>query len=208
MNKEQIKRYLEEAIDAMDEEAIESIFSDRNEPDLYTIATELVSIKGEMKKLSNSTLTLNNNIKSIAENIDNDAATKKNVNDESLNQEIMLLLNQIIDQDDLMSRTAENFRELPKLDFFSLSRFKRNFEVWQKGFEITMEKWDQLVKTTGLYKTGKKGQKFDPSFHEAIAVTTDAATLNNVIVEIEVEGYIYKQHPIRQAKVIVNKNSK
>lgn len=208
MDKEQIKAYLAEAVDAMNEQDLEYLFPDSSRPDLYTIAAELVSIKGEMKKLSATSLMLNNQVKNIVENLKPVEETAQNeAAGDRQNEDMRQLLDQLIEQHDLMKRTEENFTELPAIEYFTLGKFKRSFAAWQKGYEITMEKWNQLIKRTGLLKTGYKGQPFDPAYHEAIAVTHHPDMGNNVIVDTEVEGYIYKQKLIRQAKVVVNKHA-
>lgn len=212
MNKDQLKKYISEAIDAMSTFDLEALLPTQEAPDLYSMAKELIAMRGEMKKLSNSSLKLNHHVQSMVEN----ATEQEKVQAEKLadlqasipspeSKMLKTLLNQLIDQDDLQSRTAENLNTLPELKLFGIQQFKTQFAAWQKGYEMTNERWQTFMKSVGLKKTGAVGQVFDPIYHEAIAVARQADIDNNIIVETEVMGYIYQQQIIRIAKVVVNK---
>ena len=215
MNKEEFLIYITEAIEAMDGTDIEVLFPDNGRPDLNTLVEELIGLRGEVKKVAQSTLRTNSDVQSMIEQQKALAFdTKENL--QSLHQDLIAhtseepdeykeLLLQIIEQDDMIQRTNEHFKALPEPTFFTLNNYRQQLASWQKGYEIGFKKWSKMVQSTGLYATGKVGEPFNPLYHEAIATKSDSTKSNNSILEIEVLGFIVKQKVIRRAKVVVNK---
>ena len=215
MNKEDFLKYITQAIEAMDGSDIEALFPDNRQPDLNTFAEELIGLRGEVKKVVQSTLRTNNDVQSMIEQQKNIALdTKETI--ESFQNDFMAhtseepdeyreLLLQIMEQDDMMQRTNEHFKTLSEPTFFNLSTYRQQMASWKKGYEMGTQKWSNLVKSTGLYATGKVGEAFNPFYHEAIATKSDTTKAENIILEIEVLGFIRKQKVIRRAKVVVNK---
>lgn len=203
MTKEELKEYIIEAIDAFEEEEFERLFPDNNQPDLYSIAEEVIGLKGEVKKLAQSTIRLNNNFEALVEEREEDENI--GIIEDKIPEEILQILLKIIDYDEMQERSKEHLQALPELGFLSINVFKQHWASWLKGHEITASNWEKFIKTTGLYKTGKKGDVFNPIYHEAIATKDDFRQAENVILETEIEGYLFKNKMVRQAKVIVNK---
>ena len=58
MTKDELKRYLNEAVEALTTDDLEMLFPQNNQPDLYTLAQELIGLRGEIKKLAQSSLKL------------------------------------------------------------------------------------------------------------------------------------------------------
>lgn len=210
MNKEDLQQYLQQAIDALDDNDVERLFPKNGQPDLYSVVQEIVGMRGEMRKLAQSSLKLQQEVQVLLQNQKESAAqdAKKqaepvlNANEDAA---FKALLSQLIEQDDLMHRTSDHFKELPVVGFFNINQFKQQFAAWQKGYSISQQRWNNLMKSSGLYATGKVGDVFDPQFHEAIAVKSNANQPNNVILETELLGYVSGEKIIRQAKVVVNK---
>lgn len=212
MTREQLKIYISEAVDAMEQDDLEQLFPSSQQPDLYSIIKELVGLRGEVRKLAQSTLKLNNNIKGVLENqkeqnakivpMMNATNTDKQ---QVLDDDLKTILAQIIKQDDAMQRTKEHFQTLPDLTVWNTFQFQKQFAAWKKGYQITQSQWNQLIKSIGFYKTGLPGQQFNPEIHEAVAVKTVAGESENAILETEVVGYMYQQKLIQRAKVVVNK---
>lgn len=211
MNKDDLKKYIIEAIDAMDGQDIEKLFPRQQQPDLYTIASELIGLKGEVKKLAGVSLKLNNEVKNVIEAVEthqqsNMEQEPDDIEADKLNEtQFKILLNQLIDHDDLIKRTQENLDTIPAISHFNLGNFKIQYASWLEGYKITLAKWQQFMKNTGLVKTGVVGEKFNPQYHEAIGVKQLSNMTNNTILETEVTGYIFQQVLVRPAKVVVNK---
>jgi molecular chaperone GrpE (heat shock protein) len=213
MTKSEFKNYLFEAIDALGEQDLEALFPPAQQPDLYTIVKETVGLRGEVKKLSGASLRLNQDIREIIEQTRKQAEERQEQPDpvalaaenRELREEIRQLLLQLLEQDDLLYRTAAHFEELPQPGLFSLNTYNTKLAAWRKGYDITTEKWKGFVKNLGLHKTGLPGESFDARLHEAVAVRQDAALGDQMIVETEVPGFLYRQQVLRLAKVVVNK---
>ncbi len=215
MNKEEFLKYMTEAIEALDGSDIEMLFPDSGQPDLNTLVEELIGLRGEVKKLAQSTLKTNHDVQTmmgqqkelVAQTQEHYQTVQTPVIEKTTDEsdEYKELLLQIIEQDDIVQRTAEHFKTLPEPTFFNLQSYRQQMASWKKGYEIATQKWSKLVKSTGFYATGKIGETFNPLYHEAIATKSDTSKDNNIILEIEVLGYIRQQKIIRRAKVVVNK---
>ena len=210
MTREELKQYISEAVDALEQQDIEQLFPQSSQPDLYSVVKELVGLKGELRKLAKSTLKMNNQVQSVLELQKQETAkivpiqqNKQNGIDEELRE----VLQKIIKQDDIWQRTNEHFKELPELSIWTYQQYKQHFSAWKKGYDIAYNQWQQLIKSIGFYKTGLPGQIFDPLIHEAIATKSVAEKPNNIILETELEGYVYKQKLVQRAKVVVNKKN-
>ena len=136
MNKEEFLIYITEAIEAMDGTDIEVLFPDNGRPDLNTIVEELIGLRGEVKKVAQSTLRTNSDVQSMIEQQKALAFdTKENL--QSLHQDLIAhtseepdeykeLLLQIIEQDDMIQRTNEHFKALPEPTFFTLNNARHS----------------------------------------------------------------------------------
>lgn len=215
MNKEEFLKYITEAIESLDGSDIEMLFPDSGQPDLNTLVEELMGLRGEVKKLAQSTLKTNHDVQTmmgqqkelVAQTQEHYQIVQTPVIEKTTDEsdEYKELLLQIIEQDDIVQRTAEHFKTLAEPTFFNLQTYRQQMASWKKGYDIATQKWSKLVKSTGLYATGKIGETFNPLYHEAIATKSDSTKGNNIILEIEVLGYIRQQKIIRRAKVVVNK---
>ena len=212
MTKNEFKEYITQAIDAMQDGELEYLFPNAGQPDLFTLSKELTGLKGEMKKLSGASLRLNQDIRDLLElsqaaSLENGQRSPEDLEKENkeLKDNLKYLMQQLIEQDDFISRTAKHLETLPSPGLLSLSNYKTSMAAWEKGFEITVDKWQNFIKSLGLYKTGLPGESFDPATHEAVAVKYDSNQPENSVLESEVTGFLYRQNIIRQAKVVVNK---
>lgn len=209
MTREELKHYISEAVDAMEQDDLEQLFPSAQQPDLYSIIKEIVGLRGEVRKLAKSTLKMNNQIQGVLET-QKEQSTKvvpimRQNGQHPVDDNLKTILAQIIKQDDALQRTQEHFETLPELTVWNQFQFQKQFAAWKKGYQITQEQWNQLVKSIGFYKTGLPGEVFDPLHHEAIAVKNVSGKGENVILETEVVGYMYQQKLIQRAKVVVNK---
>ena len=216
MNKEEFVKYINQAVEAIDDNDLNTLFPDNAQPDLYTIVQELIGLRGEVRKLAQSSLKMNNDVQTVIgqqksillETKEHLSVAQQPVIVQSSSEdsdEYKELLQHIIEQDDIITRTAEHFKTLPEVGFFTLNAYRQKMASWQKGYEISQQKWQKLVKSSGVYATGKVGETFNPLYHEAIAIKSETDKKNNTILETETLGYIRGQKIVRRAKVVVNK---
>jgi len=203
MTKEALKAYLTEAIEALDGEDINQLFPETDQPDLYTFAEALTGMQGAFHKLSDTTFTLNKEVKSLMNQVlspQEEAADHK-----SSNIDIESVLWHLISMDELLQLTHTSFLKLPKLEEKNRTEFTLQFNSWSKGLSITMERWDKLLIACNLKKVGFVGELFDPHIHEAVGSKNWTNIANNMIVEVEQVGFKNNGILLRNAKVIVNK---
>ncbi|MBI5217591.1 MAG: nucleotide exchange factor GrpE [Bacteroidia bacterium] len=204
--REQIKEYLIQAIDALSEEEVNEISAYWKEPDLSTFTNELVALKSEVKKNNTISQKLTNDILVVTDKINDSLKIAEEVKKEvSVDDNIKEIISKIFDFDETLGRTLKEYEELPTLSLLNYFKYKTAFLCWRVGFEILTEKWDEFLLLNQLSVTGKEGEFFDPSFHEAIETINDDDFENNEITECLEKGYLFKSALIRRAKVVVNK---
>ena len=203
MNKQELKEYINEAIDSLDTEDLEEMFPNANQPSLYALAHELLGMRGEVRKLSKASLKLGNGVQLLTEQVSTEINSGRIKEDAQ--ERLESLLEELIKQDETLTRTDSHTQTLPKIGFWNVNKFKNQFNSWKTGYDITIDQWKQFIKSLGLVKTGLEGELFDPNYHEAVAIKNLPNVDNNIIVESEVIGYIYQQELLRRAKVVVNK---
>ena len=215
MTKEELKRYISEAVDALDPVDLELLFPPDNQPDLYSVVEELTGLKGAFNKLSGSNLKLNHEIHSLVEQVGMQQEQQENfllsLKEEAveepppLDAELKAVLLKLLEMDELIQLAEISYTELPKPGWFNKNDFKVSLASWKKGFDITLDRWKKLLQSSSLYKTGLVGETFDPEIHEAVAVKHKNDLANNTILETEQAGFLYKGEVVKLAKVVVNK---
>ena len=97
------------------------------------------------------------------------------------------------------------------MDFLSiLDNISRGIESYKeddikKALLLVKDDFIKKLDVKGVKPFGEVGDNFDPELHEALTITNDPKTDDNLIVEIYESGYKYKDLIIRHAKVVVNK---
>ncbi|MCP3931700.1 MAG: nucleotide exchange factor GrpE [Bacteroidetes bacterium] len=209
MTKDELKSYINEAVDALEQRELEWLFPPANQPDLFTVISEMIGLRGDVKKLAQATLKANNSLQTVVGELkqaEEDAAIESaNTPTKKLQKEQLAILNNLIDQDDIIQRTADHFGQIPDLTWRNINQFKQQFSGWKSGYLIASSQWEHFIKNTGLHKTGLPGEVFNPLYHEAIETRKDTSKQENIILETEVTGYLCRQELVRTAKVIVNK---
>ena len=216
MTKDELKAYISEAVEALDPGDLEVLFPPDNQPDLYTVVEELIGLKGALNKMSGSSLQLNNEIQQLVERVAIQQQQQEQliltlnepdvpISETILDKDLKSLLLKLLDLDELIHLANESFQELPSLTWLNHNKYKTRFSSWQKGYNITINRWKKLIQSNSLYKTGLVGEVFDPNLHEAIAVKHQNNLPDNSILETEQAGFLYKGQVIRLAKVVVNK---
>jgi len=90
-------------------------------------------------------------------------------------------------------------------DFRSLEKLTVAYQSWKVGYEMFSWQWNKFMKSIGFVQTGKLTEIFNPLYHEAVGITSNAQIAANQITETVVMGYLFKNELIRRAKVVVNK---
>lgn len=214
MTKEQLKQYINEAVDAMEDGDLNTLFPASQQPDLYAVIHEMTGLRGEVKRLSQSSLRLNNQLQTSAEEQRQEwkflsetmqETTGKTTKPLVSEEEVKALILKLVEQDDSLQRMNDEFAKIATPTIWTLHNFKEQLASWSKGFEINHRQWGVFFNQIGIYKTGMVGEKFNPNHHEVIATKNDISKNQNTILETELTGIIYKNILIRRAKVVVNK---
>jgi len=211
MTKEAFLNYIKEAVDAMDGNDLNRLFPPNKQPDLYTLLEALTGLRGEVKKIAQSSLRLQNEVQLLVEKIqEQPSESTQNVpivetEKDGSEKDLRYILREMIKLESTIQRTANGMKELPELGLMNINEYRKQTATWQEGFYLFEKQWKALLKSTGMYQTGKIDTKFNPELHEAVAIDYDPEKSENTILETEQLGYIYKEKIIQQAKVVVNK---
>lgn len=73
------------------------------------------------------------------------------------------------------------------------------------GVELILQQFDRLLSAKGVEPVPAEGKMFDPRIHEAVAVDTESKAGENRVIEVFQQGYLYKGHLLRPARVKVAK---
>jgi len=188
MTKEELKAYINNLIDSMDEDKVIKLEDMvlQSEDDLQ-MANSLISITGEMKKITKS-------IHQLSINIDNQ--TKK-LNSDSM-QPFITMYN-------FINNSKDSFDALPQLSLFNQKTFSEKFGAFKGGFESIDKIYKQIMEQIDLKPSANIGMQFDPNYHEVIETTNDKQKQDGVILEVLEQGFIVDETIINYAKVKVNK---
>ena len=75
-----------------------------------------------------------------------------------------------------------------------------------KGLEMLKRSFSEVLTSVGVTETSTKGEKFDPTLHEAVMqVPTEDETADDTIAEVYTKGYKLGDKIIRYAQVSVYK---
>jgi len=184
--REDFREIINEIIDSMNEEDIRELFEYTNEEsqEEHSIS-ELIAIKGEIKKLTKSVHTLK---------VDSDEV--------ELKSEAHSLINFY----EFISSSKESLDTMPEITHFGLGKFRESFYSFKKGIEDIELLYKDVMERFSLLSMAKVGDSFDPEIHQAIESEEMKNRRDGEILEIFEQGYRYKDKTISYAKVKVNKN--
>jgi molecular chaperone GrpE len=77
--------------------------------------------------------------------------------------------------------------------------------AWQEGLRMTMRRLDQVLLDRGVVATHLVGQPFDPRRARVIATAPDASVAEGTVIEEVRTGFLWEDHVLRTAEVIVSK---
>ncbi len=75
----------------------------------------------------------------------------------------------------------------------------------REGIVLTLKMFTDLFNKFTITVLDPKGEKFDPTFHEAIAMQVDAAAAPGTVLVVMQKGYVLHDRLIRPARVVVAK---
>ncbi len=214
MTKQDFLKYLQEAVEAMDVHDIERLFPNNKQPDLYSLLEALVGLRGEVKKIASSSLLLQNEMQQALKILQEQAITSAPIAAMEMKEEpktikdtkdLQYILRELTKLNPNMEKTVVNLETLPEIKILNINEYKRQFSAWKEGFHLLNKQWKALIKSTGMYQTGKVNTPFDPQYHEAVASRSEPNKKDNYILETVQIGYLYKGKVIQEAKVVVNK---
>lgn len=75
------------------------------------------------------------------------------------------------------------------------------------GFKMVNKNFNQILEKYGVKKIEALNQKFDHNFHEAVEEVINDDVEPGTIVNVQINGYCYKDRVLRPSRVIVSKKS-
>jgi molecular chaperone GrpE len=110
---------------------------------------------------------------------------------------------------------AEVVRELiPVMDHFelalqhsgidSIEDLAKSDDPTKAGWAMTLRDLDNVFSRVGVEAVDPKGDKFDPTAHEALSTTAVEGVDSGVVIEVMQKGYRFEDHLIRPARVVVS----
>ncbi len=82
--------------------------------------------------------------------------------------------------------------------------FANQGEEYKKGIELLKNQFDGALKKLGVEAFGEKGEKFEPTIHNAISHIEEESEEQNVVSKVFQKGYKTKNRIIRHAMVQVS----
>ena len=101
------------------------------------------------------------------------------------------------------------FNMLPVVDNLekALTIENNDSEKCIEGVNMTLKRLKNSLENEGVVKIEAKGEKFDPSFMEAIAtIPSPNGEGEGMVIEIIEQGYMFHDRILRPVKVIVSEN--
>lgn len=101
------------------------------------------------------------------------------------------------------------FNMLPVVDNLekALTIENNDSEKFIEGVNMTLKRLKSSLENEGVVKIEAKGEKFDPSFMEAIAtIPSPNGEEEGMVIEIIEQGYMFHDRILRPVKVIVSEN--
>lgn len=112
-------------------------------------------------------------------------------------------------------RTAETLREslvhdlIPALDSFDMAATSEQWATldsgWRSGMEMVRDQLINALRSHGIERYGKVGEKFDHALHDAVEERADIAGDSGTIARVLRSGYKAGDRVLRAAQVIVKK---
>ncbi|MEZ5671335.1 MAG: nucleotide exchange factor GrpE [Thiotrichaceae bacterium] len=82
-----------------------------------------------------------------------------------------------------------------------------NLETVKEGMELTLKMLANTLEKFGIVEINPKNQKFDPEWHEAMAMIPAPEAEEGSIVIVHQKGYQLNDRLLRPARVVIAKNA-
>lgn len=178
------------------EEVKEEAIKEKVKPDEDDIPCDNIEDLGEDEE----TLILKNKIENLEEKVRYHQAELINYRKRK-DEEVSNML-KYANQDLIMEilPIVDNFERALKLSEKdeTNAKFAEGFKMLYNGLVNTLHKF-------GVEEIKSTGEKFDPTYHEALLIENDQTKEDDIIIETLITGYTYKGRVIRPSSVKVNK---
>lgn len=194
--KKDIKEEPLEEMKTEKEEVKEEAIKEKVKPDEADIPCDNIEDLGEDEE----TLILKNKIENLEEKVRYHQAELINYRKRK-DEEVSNML-KYANQDLIMEilPIVDNFERALKLSEKDETNAK-----FAEGFKMLYTGLVNILHKFGVEEIKSTGEKFDPTYHEALLIENDQTKEDDIIIETLITGYTYKGRVIRPSSVKVNK---
>lgn len=194
--KKNIKEESLEENKPLKEEVKEEPIKEEVKPDEDDISCDNIEDLGEDEE----TLILKNKIENLEEKVRYHQAELINYRKRK-DEEVSNML-KYANQDLIMEilPIVDNFERALKLSEKDETNAK-----FAEGFKMLYTGLVNILHKFGVEEIKSTGEKFDPTYHEALLIENDQTKEDDIIIETLITGYTYKGRVIRPSSVKVNK---
>ncbi|MFP4539427.1 MAG: nucleotide exchange factor GrpE [Candidatus Paceibacterota bacterium] len=147
---------------------------------------KLKECEGEKAKYLDELYRAKSDLINFRKRMESKAEENKRLSEKSFAQKLL----PVLDSFSMAVTDQENWEELP--------------EEWRKGMENVHNQLLKVLRDYGVSSFSPKGEHFEPSFHEAVAVVdVEEPDQDNIITEVIQDGYVMDEEVLRCAKVKV-----
>ena len=207
---ERFRAYLDEQPEAAPDELAE------NRTDLYSLFSELVALKNEVRLESRQVKTVLDEFRAVFETLQTSQGQLSNELDRARNavpdqqraalKPVLLELVELRDRFEAGLRILQNYRPTFWVRLLSRRRRERNLlQAIAQGQDISLRRLDQILNTQQVIPLAAEGQPLDPHTMRAAELDHRPDLANGVVTEELRKGYLWRGELLRLAEVKVNR---
>ncbi|RLA23808.1 MAG: nucleotide exchange factor GrpE [Gammaproteobacteria bacterium] len=190
-------------------------FSAPDQPDLYTLLSELTGLKTEVKAESRQFKNTLDTLSSALETVQSDnkflsaeldASIQRHARQHTDAMRSMLL--EMVDIYDRLSAGVDilqNYRPVNALFKHSRKKDVRFIERYKEGQIMSIRRFEQLLHSHQVRAIDCVGKLFDPLLMSVLEIDYKPALEKGIVLEELRKGFFYKDQVLRLAEVKVNK---
>lgn len=207
---ERFRAYLDEQPEAAPDELAE------NRTDLYSLFSELVALKNEVRLESRQVKTVLDEFRAVFETLQTSQSQLSNELDRARNavpdqqraalKPVLLELVELRDRFEAGLRVLHNYH--PTLWVRVLGRRRRERNLLQaiaQGQDISLRRLDQILNAQQVVPLAAEGQPLDPHTMRAAELDQRPDLANGIVTEELRKGYLWQGELLRLAEVKVNR---
>ena len=207
---ERFRAYLDEQPEAAPDELAE------NRTDLYSLFSELVALKNEVRLESRQVKTVLDEFRAVFETLQTSQGQLSNELDRARNavpdqqraalKPVLLELVELRDRFEAGLRVLHNYH--PTLWVRVLGRRRRERNLLQaiaQGQDISLRRLDQILNAQQVIPLAAEGQPLDPHTMRAAELDERPDLANGIVTEELRKGYLWRGELLRLAEVKVNR---